>query len=193
MSVSKECIASQWLISIKDSNLLVFPYTIEIIFETPGHEGNLKQLILSKNKNNEFKQFCRAALNMIDIFHGVSYAYDGRTKLWSPTEIIADEMNFEWIQPNLPPFLQQRFQNPDGILKVKIQPGNDILLSDFPKSVNGLIEDRTWRNIIEVVLSEHAITRVHDRYIMLKSGKMFEIEGHPFERGLVWREGNKKG
>uniref|UniRef100_A0A914XUA3 Uncharacterized protein n=1 Tax=Panagrolaimus superbus TaxID=310955 RepID=A0A914XUA3_9BILA len=129
----------------------------------------------------------------MNIFNGISYAYDGRTILYSPIEIISNEMNFEWIQPHLPQILRDRFPNSDGILKVKIYPTKNFLLSDFSKSLNGLSEDRSWRSVVEVVLSEYAITRENDSYMMMRSGAMFETGEHEFKLGLVWREGNKKG
>uniref|UniRef100_A0A914Q0H6 Piwi domain-containing protein n=1 Tax=Panagrolaimus davidi TaxID=227884 RepID=A0A914Q0H6_9BILA len=187
----KKCISSQWIIKI-DRDAYAFNYDVKIFFEFAG--GGQKRLFLSENNNNHFKTLCRKAINGINELKHLVYAYDGCGSLWTP-EALNTDIEVEIPQPDLDDFLKQHLIDPDGVLHVSLKKAKIIMMTDFTNSVvaTTLVEDRSWRTLMELILSEDAVTRKDNPFVAHGSGCLIETTEKEFRCGLKYRQGNYKG
>uniref|UniRef100_A0AC35FIC4 Piwi domain-containing protein n=1 Tax=Panagrolaimus sp. PS1159 TaxID=55785 RepID=A0AC35FIC4_9BILA len=196
----KKCISSQWIINI-DRSAFAFNYDVKIFFE---FSGGKKCLFLSENNNNHFKALCRKAINGIDELNNHVFAYDGCGSLWTPESLNTD-IEVEIPQQDLDDFLKQHLVDSDGVIHISLKKAtlkkaspkdsNVIMMTDFTNSVDTttLVEDRSWRTLMELILSEDAVTRKDNPFVGHGQGCLMETTEHEFRCGLKYRDGNYKG
>uniref|UniRef100_A0A914Z8I5 Piwi domain-containing protein n=1 Tax=Panagrolaimus superbus TaxID=310955 RepID=A0A914Z8I5_9BILA len=189
MSTNK-CVSSQWIINVK-SDAYGHQYAVEIIFQRSGQQ---KPLNLSLNNNNHFKHLCRTIINGLDAFKDLIFVYDGCSSLWTPKALKSD-IHLSIAQMDISDYLKQYLVDPFGVLHISLVKGPVIMMSDFSNTVNTttLIEDRSWRNLMELILSEDAVTREQNPFFTHRSGCLMDATEWPFIGGLVYHEGNTKG
>uniref|UniRef100_A0A914Y5Q6 Uncharacterized protein n=1 Tax=Panagrolaimus superbus TaxID=310955 RepID=A0A914Y5Q6_9BILA len=188
------CVSSQWTITVSPDSF-VHQYDVDIVFgrpETINDENGRGVKKLSKSNNAISKSICRQIVQGLPELNGIIYVYNDRAILLT-NKPLKDDIKVTISQSNLDESLRKILISRESVLKIAITKTKTIKLSDFPiDAASTLKEDRTWRTLIEMIISEDAVTRVNDKYIPI-DGAICENKFTNFCCGLIYRNGVKKG
>uniref|UniRef100_A0A914YUG0 Uncharacterized protein n=1 Tax=Panagrolaimus superbus TaxID=310955 RepID=A0A914YUG0_9BILA len=189
MAGQSKCVSTQYNIKIKPGSY-AHQYDTEIVFY-PAANGR-RPRTLTRGGDAFQKDRCRHILKNFGRLNGIVYAYDGQACLWTARALEDGVKNDafsvdEYMRDSL---------GEDGQIAVTLTYVRSIDLSDFSnyaQHVNDANEDRTLRNVLEMILSQNAIEREHNRFAGIASGLLCETAENQFDRGFVIRNGNNKG
>jgi hypothetical protein len=124
---------------------------------------------------------------------GITWVYDERSIMWT-NKPLKQDINLTKSQLDLDDFLKESLTDSEAVLRILISKTKTIDLSKLPTSVvSKNSEDRTLRTVCEMAFSEHPITRANNQFISTGAGQLFKNTFTQFDRGLVYRDGNRKG
>uniref|UniRef100_A0A914XRU6 Protein argonaute N-terminal domain-containing protein n=1 Tax=Panagrolaimus superbus TaxID=310955 RepID=A0A914XRU6_9BILA len=189
-----KCTASQWMLIVSPKSL-AHQYDVDMVFGRPEaiDDENAKGVKKLTKCNDDFhKEICRHILESLEALEGITPAYDERAIMWT-NKPLKQDINLTVPQPDLDEFLQESLKDPEAVLRILISKTKTINLSEFTSVRTNAGEDRTWRTVPEMILSENPITRKENPYVSIGAGQLFETNSNPFDRGLVYRDGNRKG
>ncbi|KAE9549799.1 hypothetical protein FO519_006993 [Halicephalobus sp. NKZ332] len=181
------CLASNFNIIIKeDSN--AYLNDVEIVYK---REGRVDEKLTDQFKNRT-KATNKFIVKSLQELRNVPYVYDSMKQLWTPEKI--GPITVEILKEELPQEISDSLRE-NGIVSVKITPKEDQPLnltdySQYDQEDYWMNEDRTLRNILELITSHGAL---ENGFCQIKNGRFFGPE-EPFHRGgLVVRSGCQKG
>uniref|UniRef100_A0A914R067 Piwi domain-containing protein n=1 Tax=Panagrolaimus davidi TaxID=227884 RepID=A0A914R067_9BILA len=188
------CTASQWVISVAPKSL-AYQHDVDMVFGRPelfdvDDAKGIKKL--TKSNDDHHKKLCRHVLESLEALDGITCVYDERSIMWT-NKPLKQDINLTKSQPDLDDFLKESLKDSEAVLRILISKTKTIDLSSFPTSVVSKNEDRTWRTVCEMIFSEHPITRPNNQFISIGAGQLFENAFTQFDRGLIFRDGNRKG
>uniref|UniRef100_A0AC34F1N3 Piwi domain-containing protein n=1 Tax=Panagrolaimus sp. ES5 TaxID=591445 RepID=A0AC34F1N3_9BILA len=191
-----KCTASQWVITVAPKSL-AYQYDVDIVFGRPEaiDDDNAKGVKKLTKSNDDFhKRLCRHILESLEALDGITHSYDERAIMWT-NKPLKQDINLTVAQPHLDKFLQESLKDSEAVLRILVSKTRTIDLSDllFTSVRTNPAEDRTCRTVTEMILSESPITRKDNPYVSIGAGQLFETSSEYFDRGLIYRDGNKKG
>jgi hypothetical protein len=189
MAGQSKCVSSQYNIFVKPGSY-AHQHDVEIVFY-PATAGRNPRT-LTRGGDALQKDRCRHILKNFDPLRRIVYAYDGQACLWTARalEDKAQNVRFEMDE-----YLRGSLGD-DGFITVSFTYVRSIDLSDlsnYAQHVNDATEDRTLRNVLEMILSQDAIERQHKRYTGIGPGFLCQVAEANFDRGFVIRNGCSKG
>jgi hypothetical protein len=188
MAGQSKCVSSQLNIHVKRDSY-AHQYDVTIIFN-PASGRRPRQL--TRGGDAFQKARCRHILQNLDPLHGTFYAYDGQAALWT-SKALEDGIKDARFQ--FDEYMHDSL-NDEGEIFVTLIYVRSISLSDFSIYTHGTPdanEDRTLRNVLEMILSQDALERQQNRFAATGPGQLCETTERQFGRGFVTRNGNSKG
>uniref|UniRef100_A0AC34F8P0 Uncharacterized protein n=1 Tax=Panagrolaimus sp. ES5 TaxID=591445 RepID=A0AC34F8P0_9BILA len=189
MAGQSKCVSTQYNITVKPGSY-AHQYDAEIVFY-PAAAGR-RPRTLTKGGDAFQKTRCRHILKNFDRLNGIVYAYDGQACLWTARAL---EDGVQKVGFAMDGYMRNSLGE-DGEISVSLTYVRSINLSDFSnyvQHVNDANEDRTLRNVLEMILSQNALERDHNQFSGIGAGLLCETAETRFERGFVIRNGSNKG
>uniref|UniRef100_A0AC35FVL6 Piwi domain-containing protein n=1 Tax=Panagrolaimus sp. PS1159 TaxID=55785 RepID=A0AC35FVL6_9BILA len=189
MAGQSKCVSSQYNIFVKPGSY-AHQHDVEIVFY-PATAGRNPRT-LTRGGDALQKDRCRHILKNFDPLRRIVYAYDGQACLWTARALDDKAQN---VRFEMDEYLRGSLGD-DGFITVSFTYVRSIDLSDlsnYAQHVNDATEDRTLRNVLEMILSQDAIERQHNRYTGIGPGFLCQVAEANFDRGFVIRNGCSKG